>query len=184
MAYLKSVEVGFEPGEDVTEALEELKRAEREYEVPASGEFNTKLLTSAMTMDEAYLLVTGYSKENYDDIVITQRKSYAEEEAEHKANIPSLIIKWREAARGIICEEKLTYWDGIVPIRLEDLYRGMELDCTLDLVKMLDVDGCTLEEAEKEFDNQGHSGMSAHLLFGMMKEFCNRGEEFVDYVRR
>lgn len=31
--------------------------------------------------------------------------------------------------------------------------------------------------------NQSHSGMSYNLVCTMVKEFCERGEEFVKYVK-
>ena len=71
---------------------------------------------------------------------------------------------------------------GCVPIRLDDLYHGMELGCCLDIVKELNA-GCSLDVAKKIIEDQGHSGMSFGLVCSMVKSFCERGSEFVNYVQ-
>lgn len=86
-----------------------------------------------------------------------------------------------EKGREILDESKWELWDEIVPIRLDDLYQGMELECCLAIVKILN-EG-TLEEAKKEIQSQGHSGMSFGLVCAMVKEFSPRGEEFVNFIR-
>ena len=73
-------------------------------------------------------------------------------------------------------------WAKCVPIRLGDLYHGMELEMCLDIVLELN-NGCTLEEAKAIIESQGHSGMSFGLVCSMVKSFCGRGEEFVNHVR-
>ena len=69
-----------------------------------------------------------------------------------------------------------------MPIRASDLYHGMELDNCLDIVKVLN-NGGSLDEARAMINNQGHSGMSFGLVRNMVKEFCERGNEFYEYIR-
>ena len=69
-----------------------------------------------------------------------------------------------------------------MPIRLDDLYQGMELKCCLDIVSELNK-GCSLDEAKTIIEGQGHSGMSFGLVCSMVKSFCDRGQEFVSYAR-
>ena len=57
----------------------------------------------------------------------------------------------------------------------------MELGCCLEIIKILQ--NGTLEEAKREIDSQGHSGMSFGLVCAMVKEFSPRGQEFMEYVR-
>lgn len=73
-------------------------------------------------------------------------------------------------------------WTKCVPIRLNDLYEGMELGACLDIVTELN-NGCDLEAAKKIIYDQGHSGMSYGLACSMVRSFCDRGQEFVDYVK-
>jgi len=58
----------------------------------------------------------------------------------------------------------------------------MELGATLDIVKELNA-GSELETAKKIIEGQGHSGTSFGLVCSMVKSFCDRGGEFVNYVR-
>lgn len=184
MTKIKSMEIEFIAGNTIEAAISELKAAAKKYNTVVSGTFNNKLINSNMTIDEAYKLVTGKSKEELKEDFRKQQEELKRAEEEHKAKIPSMTVEFREKARGIIREEKLSFWDEIVPIRLGDLYRGMELESALRLIEMLDINHCALEEASEEFSNQGHSGMSAGLMFAMMKEFCNRGQEFIDYIEK
>lgn len=69
-----------------------------------------------------------------------------------------------------------------MPIRLSDLYRGMELGACLDIVVELNK-GCSLKKAKGIIEKQGHSGMSFGLVCSMVASFCDRGREFVDFVR-
>jgi len=58
----------------------------------------------------------------------------------------------------------------------------MELGATLDIVKELNA-GSELKTAKKIIEGQGHSGTSFGLVCSMVKSFCDRGGEFVNYVR-
>ena len=58
----------------------------------------------------------------------------------------------------------------------------MELGACLDIVKELN-NNCSLDEAKAIIDNQGHSGMSYSLVRSMVKSFCKRGNEFLNYTK-
>lgn len=184
MTQIKNMEIEFLCGNTIERAVKELKEASRTYNCTVSGSFNGKMLNSDMSVDEAYLLIVGSNKKDFDDKIEKQREEYKRAEEEHKIKTPSLIEEYKNKARGIISGDKLGMWDEIVPIRLVDLYRGAELEHTLTLTKMLDIDKCSLEEANTEFNKQSHSGMSAHLVFSMMLMFCVRGQAFVEYVKK
>lgn len=101
---------------------------------------------------------------------------------EHKARIPELTREWITKGHEILDEKYWEKWDECVPIRLDDLYKGMELGDCLEIVKALN-DGCDLDTAKKIIHNQDHSGMSFGLVRAMVRAFCDRGNEFVDYVK-
>ncbi|MBP1308813.1 hypothetical protein JOD82_001833 [Paenibacillus sp. 1182] len=145
------------------------------------GDFNgTTLYSDTVTMDGAYKAITGKTKSEFDDF---QRKKIEESKrAKHQESIPSFCEEWKAKGREILDEDKWEYWDRIVPIRLGDLYQGMELGCCLEIAKILNNNG-SLDDAKKEIESQGHSGMSFGLVCSMVREFCSRGEEFVNYVR-
>jgi hypothetical protein len=89
---------------------------------------------------------------------------------------------WIEKGNQILDEKYRELWAKCVPIRLGDLYKGMELQMCLDIVLELN-NGCSLDEAKSIIENQSHSGMSFSLVCSMIKSFCNRGEEFVNYLK-
>lgn len=149
----------------------------------ACGDFNgTTLYSDTVTMDGAYLEIIGKTKAEFDKAQQEWREDIEKRDKEYKNNIPSLTKVWQKKGREILNEDKLELWDKIVPIRLGDLYQGMELGCCLDIVKILNNNG-TLDEAKEMIESQDHSGMSYGLVCSMVREFCDRGQEFVDYVR-
>lgn len=102
--------------------------------------------------------------------------------AEHEEKIPELTKVWIEKGHKILDEEYWSEWDKCVPIRLGDLYEGMELGACLDIIEELN-NNCTLDVAKTIIENQNHSGMSFGLVCAMVRAFCKRGEEFVSYVK-
>lgn len=136
------------------------------------------LYSDKVTMDSAYLQVMDKTKADHDKQMEEMYKRYDEEKKAHEDSIPTQTEERRKAARGIIREDKLDYWDKIVPIRLGDLYRGMELECTIEIGKFLNEEQYV--EAKELMESQGHSGMSWGLVKRMVNEFCNNGEKFVE----
>ena len=141
-----------------------------------------RFYSDTVTMDKAYKEITGKTKAEFDYMIKEQEDAWEERKREHEASISKKTKYWREKARGIIKEDKLDHWDEIVPIRLKDLYQGMELECCLDLAILLKVGA--FEEAKEMLNNQGHSGMSYGLVCAMLKEFVDNGEEFLEFIGR
>lgn len=146
-------------------------------------DFNGHILYSdTVTMDGAYLEVVGRTKTEHEAYLKAQYDEYERQEAEHNAKIPDLTTQYIEKGHKIIQEKYWELWDKCVPIRLGDLYHGMELDCCLELIEILQNEK-DLEKAKKAFDNQGHSGMSASLIASMLKSFCDCATELISYIR-
>lgn len=179
-------EIEFLPGSDIDSAWQELLRESADCKDTCCGMFNGKEIRSTDTLDEVYVKVLGITKADFDDLVRREREEYDHRKKEHKDKIPNLTKEYREKARGIILEDQYEYWDKIVPIRLDDLYHGMELDCTLDLCKIMRDESISydkrLRKAYKTFIDQGHSGMSASLVSSMLRVFCPNGDELADAV--
>jgi hypothetical protein len=148
------------------------------------GEFNThKLYSDTVTIDSAYKKITGKTKAEFDK----ERKEYEKliktKKEEHKEQIPELTKIWIEKGKKILSKDKIDYWKNIVSIRLRDLYRGMELGCCLDIIKILDNKYGSLEKAKEMLESQNHSGMSYGLVVAMVKEFSDKGNEFAEYIK-
>jgi len=148
-----------------------------------STEFNGHIFYSdTVTLDGAYLEVCGKTYSQTEEDNRKWRENYKREEEEFKKTIPKLTIEWIEKGHKILDEKYWKFWDEIVPIRLDDLYRGMELRCCLDIVERLN-NGCTLKEAKKIIEDQNHSGMSYGLVRNMVANFCKQGKEFFEYTK-
>ena len=154
---------------------------------PCYAVFNGKEITSEDTLYEMYLKIVGCSKAEFEKRQKQWHDDYVKREEEHKAKIPELTEVYRKKARGIILEDKLELWDKCVPIRLGDLYHGMELDATLEISKIMGDETIDFEARMKNaydlFQKQGHSGMSAGLVMSMLREFCPNGNEIADAIK-
>lgn len=176
-------EIEFLCGCTIERAVMELLEYKNNGEL-VCGDFNGHTLYSdTVTVDGAYLEILGKTKAEFDKAQEKWRENYRREEEEHKAKIPELSKEWIEKGHAILDEKYWSYWDECVPIRLGDLYHGMELGCCLDIVKPLN-EGCSFEEAEKIINEQGHSGMSYSLVRVMVRDFCDRGNEFSEYLSK
>ena len=176
---MKKIE--FYPGINLDKAYQDLQ-----INAPCYGEFNDKTLYSTDSLDEVFVKVTGKSKAEHDEYIRKIHEEYDRKEAEFKAKIPQLTEDYRKRAIGIIPEEHLELWNEIVPIRLNDLYHGMELDCWLTFIEILN--DTSKEELERFeicrslFFKQGHSGMSGSLVLAGLKRFHTLREMLASYI--
>lgn len=179
---MKHRKIEFSPGENIESAIKDLKRFKEQGEL-VYGEFNgQKLFSDVDDIDSAYQKITGRTKAEFDADRKEEHDRYKEDERKHKESIPDLIKEWIEKGNGILDEKYRETWAKCVPIRLDDLYRGMELGATLEIVKELN-SGCEMDVAKAIIEGQGHSGMSFGLVCSMVKSFSDRGAEFVSYVK-
>ncbi len=112
--------------------------------------FNGKIIHSNQSIDDMYRKYYGLSKE------------------------------YIEKCKSILEPEKLELWEKVVPLRLNDLYRGMELQCCLDICKILkEQKSDSFQKAIEELKKQNHSGASFGLVLRMVREFAVNGEQFV-----
>lgn len=173
-------------GQSIKSAYKEMK----EYEIN-SGEhcfcmFNGKKLLSTYTLDECYKEVTGCTLSEHEGKEKQRHEEYLREEEKFKASIPDKTKEYMQRAIGIIPNDKLERWNKIVPIRLNDLYHGMELDCWLEIIAELNKDVPKDEKflrCKELFIKQGHSGMSGSLVLSGLREFHELGTELAEYIK-
>lgn len=180
MEQSKLNKIEFSVGQSLESAYKDLQEF-----APSYGEFNDVTLYSYDTLDEIFKKVTGKTKKELYDYVKEEERKYQEQLKTHKEKIPELIIYYKDKARGIIPEDRLEFWDRIVPIRLNDLYQGMELQCLLDIITILNDENKSKEDRFNEcydlFYKQGHSGTSGMIVLSGLKQLHPLGYEFVDY---
>lgn len=174
--------IEFGAGDSIERAMQDLARFKERGEL-VYGEFNgQKLYSDIDDLDTAFKKVTGKTKAEFDEERKLENDKYRADQKKHKDAIPELTKEWIEKGNAILDEKYQEKWAKCVPIRLDDLYQGMELKATLDIVKELNA-GCELEVAKGIIEEQGHSGMSFGLVCSMVKSFCDRGTEFASFVR-
>lgn len=109
-------------------------------------------------------------------------EKYKFEEKTHESSIPELTKFWVEVGRNTLDEPYQEIWNNAVPVRLIDIYKGMELIAAIEIIKELN-SGCDLELVKGILNNQKHSDTSRRLLCVMVKSLCNRGPEFYNYIK-
>jgi len=176
----KEIEFGFGKIDSAVEKLQQHKeKGELVY-----GIFNGhKLYSDVDDIDSAYIKVLGKTKAQADEDNRKWHEDYDAKKAAHKAAIPQLTKEWIEKGNAILAEQYHELWAKCVPIRLGDLYEGMELGACLEIVKELN-DNCDLEVAKNIIEGQGHSGMSFGLVRSMVASFCDRGNDFAEYLNK
>lgn len=133
-----------------------------------------------MKEDDVYKFITGLTKKEKEEKEKELIDEYHRKENEWKKKIPSLIPEYIEKGHKILDEKYWDIWEKCVPIRLDDLYHGFELDACLEIIEMSN-QGKTFEDIEKKFYEQGHSGMSYSLTRAMFKELSDKGKEFYEW---
>jgi len=176
-------EIQFTLGGSIESAVVELNSYKNAGEL-VFGIFNgQKLYSDIDDLDSAYKKITGMSFDEFSQKQKNNHDKYEEERRKHKENIPNLIAEWNEKGTNILDSKYHELWLKIVPVRLDDLYEGMELKASLDIIEPLNK-GCEFELVKEILENQGHSGMSYSLVCSMIKFLCDRGYDFVSYLNK
>jgi len=176
-------EIQFTLGSSIESAMLELQTYKDAGKL-VFGVFNgQKLYSDTDDLDSAYKKITGMSYEEFSQQQELSRKKYEDDRKKHKENIPNLIKLWNEKGTNILDSKYHELWLKIVPVRLDDLYEGMELKASLDIIESLN-NGSDFESAKEILENQGHSGMSYSLVCSMIKSLCERGNEFIEYLNK
>lgn len=174
----KEIQFGFGNLESAVKELEKHKQNCR----LVFGVFNgVKLYSDVDDINSAYKKVTGMTKDEFDKERQNETERYNQTEKEYREIIPKLTKGFIEKGKQILDEKYHKNWNEMVPIRLNDLYHGLELVSCLDIVEKLN-NGYTLKEAKEIINNQDHSGMSFSLVCSMVSAFCDRGPDFVEYI--
>lgn len=173
----KYIDVDFNCGMTIEEAVKYLRQLSYETSKDYCGTFNGNILSSDMTVDEAYVECIGKTFKEFKDEQEKMRQDLIRIEEDHKKKIPELTKYWIKEGHKVLSQDKWNEWDRCVPIRLGDLYEGMELGQCLDIIKT--VKDNSIVAGIEVMKNQGHSGMSWVLMKSMIKTFCDDGEEFI-----
>ena len=176
-------QIEFVAGTSLSECINELSNKN----TLCYGIFNGHpIYSDNLNRDEIFIRICGMTEQDLESRKKQAALDYEKQEKEFKKRIPTMAKKYFALAKGVIAEKKKKKWNQVVPIRLNDLYKGMELDATLDIIKELnkaDENNNHFAEAKEIFESQGHSGMSWGLMCSMLIEFAPNGVEFVKYCK-
>lgn len=175
---MEYIEIDLDCGLSIIDSVKLLHSKAEATDKKYFGKFNGHKLTSDMTVDEAYIECLGRTSKEFKDEQEKWRQDLIRKEEEHKKKIPELIKCWIKEGHEVLSQDKWTEWDKCVPIRLGDLYEGMELGQCLDIIKAVNED--SIAAGIEVMKNQGHSGMSWGLMKSMIYTFCDCGTEFVE----
>ena len=141
-------------------------------------EFNGhKLYSDTVSMDSAFMEVTGQTKADFDKAQDEWHKNYEKEQKAAEQRAQNNISNWIEKGQALIFPERYEEWEKCVVARAKDLYHGVELDSALEIMQALE-SGASVEEAKQMLDKQGHSGMSASIVRNILFAFSKKGPEF------
>lgn len=151
----KYMEIDFDAGASIKECVDELlffnSKGKKVF-----GTFNgVNLYSDTVTLDSAYKDITGLTKSQFDEKSKKELEEYKREEKEYKKNIPVKTEYWINEGKKVLHESKWFRWGNLVPISLNNIYRGMELGNCLDIIKILNEGN--FENAKLELEKQNHS---------------------------
>jgi hypothetical protein len=145
--------------------------------------FNGHVLDSFChnNVDRVFKEVLGVSKKDYDKVVKAKREEIRRENDEFQKRVPEIINDYIERGHKILDEKYHKLWDECVPVRVNDIYHGLECNACLDLIQMLN-NGDDFDDVNEVFNNQDHSGLSHAMVCSMLVQLCDRGSDFIKHV--
>ena len=157
----------------IEELLRRKERGENVYCV-----FNGHTLRSKdITVDSAYLEVTGFTKAEYEEKLAEANRKWKEKERKETEEAIRKIPEWIDRGKRIIKPELHDKWVECVNIRANDLYHGWDLDQALALLELLN-SGADMDMVVEELNKQNHSGASYSIVTSMVCTFSERRNEF------
>ena len=146
------------------------------------ADFNGHIIFSDelnLTEDNIVKFITGLTIAEHCEANRKWIEDKKRKEEQWKTKIPKKTKQYIEEGHKIIDQQFWDKWDKCVPIHLNGLYHGMELNCTLEIIKMIK-NKKDFKEIYQILENQGHSYMSFQLIKFMINSFG--GHEFIDWV--
>ena len=135
------------------------------------------------TEDDAYMQMFWKTKIEQEKV----REEYARQrEVETKKKELEALekIPWRiEEGKKYVDKWKWWDWESYVNSSARDLYHWMDIDDTLELLKMID-NWESWEKVQETFDNQWHSFMSYSVVFTRVAYFSKKWEEAKSRLKR
>ena len=164
------------PIERVVEELEKYKSNGQSVYINCGG--GIILYSDDVTLDSAYLAITGKTKADFDKYAAElMKKDCKKWEKRKKAAIKKIPI-WIEKGKTLIASDKFDMWEKTVVSRVTDVYYGRDLDVAIEIMEKLAA-GKTITKVKKTMP-KSLTGMNYSRIRNMVSEFSPRGKEFRD----
>lgn len=136
-----------------------------------------KIYSADVTMDSAFLEVTGKNKADFDEEQKKWQANYERETEEASRKAKAKIPGWIEMGKTLGIDPALAEdWEKMVKIRAGDLYHGLELDAAINVMQKLN-EGATAKDVKEALNDQGHSGASYGIARSIVETFSPRGKD-------
>lgn len=170
-------EIELLPGSDIESTVYTLLAAKARGD-SVYAEFNGhKLYSYTVSIDSAYLEITGQSKADFDKAQAKWLHNYIIEQAKARKEATVNIPNWIAKGQQLIHPERHQNWELCVHNRAHGLYHGLDLDYALEIMQAIE-NGVSIKEAAEMLDEQGHSGMSNSVIRNILLNFSSKGPEF------
>ena len=93
------------------------------------------------------------------------------------------IEYWKIAGMEVISREYLHDYERCLNSRLPDPYGRKAMRYTLDIIEALN-DGYSISEVADIWDSQDHYDMFTIIMLAMVKNFCSRGSQFDEFIKK
>lgn len=146
--------------------------------IKATCNFNGHIFDSeTVTMDSAYQAVMGCTKAEFDKKAEEMKKRDEKETQEALEKVP----QWIERGNKLIYPERQEEWATCVSKRAKGLYKGLEVEDTIEIMEALE-NVPDMRKAKEIIEEQGHSGASFGLVTRMVFAFSKKGPEFYEMM--
>lgn len=167
------------PGDTIEQAVLRLLEAKEKGESVYCDFNGHKLYSDTVSMDSAYLEITGKTKVDFDKEKEEWCKKYLEDEKNWKKHASENISNWIEKGEKLIFPERYDDWIKCVITCARGIYYGLDLDYALEIMTLLK-DGSTIEQVLEVFKGQSHSGTIESIVRQIVFLFSDRGPEFIE----
>ena len=141
-------------------------------------DFNGVILHSDdVTMDSAYLAVTGYTKEEFDRKLREEEEAFNRQMEEEYIEADGSKDEWIQEGYELIYPERRDAWNNYVENHIKSIFAGVEIEESLKLMKLLD-EGAPIIEVRRAMNDQNYSGYALEMIRRAILTFSKRGPEF------
>jgi hypothetical protein len=164
--------------DDVVTVLLALKADGESVYVKFNGH---KLYSKNITVNSAYLKVTGHTKTELLQEIEMMKKLAERATLEAKKIAIESTPSWIEKGKQLIYPERHQEWEECVIDSASHDFYGADIESALEIMQAIE-NGTTVEEAGKMYFDQGHLCGVAPSIAEIIFRFSSKGPEFYETI--